>query len=181
MHRTLRHGWATSVGIPAWTPSSFRLNPGRRSHFEKENLLDAPETSCQPSSHGRSGWRAKVVGGTQLVMHDTQVVDASNQIHAGLKGLQTMSGMATAPGQGGQTLAKGGVEPLDKGGIEDMTTFRLPQEFLCSFDGSLRDAPGDPHHLLMLGVFDHRGNQQLWPDDQRAASSSYHSFDLRAK
>src|SRR5512142_848172 len=115
MHRTLRYIWATSVVTPVRTPSSFRLHPGRRSHFEKENLLDAPGTSSQPSGHGRSGRRPKVVGGTQFVMHDTQVIDTANEIHTRLKRLQTMSSMATAPGQGGQTLSKGGVEPLDKG------------------------------------------------------------------
>src|SRR5215469_14918362 len=98
MHRMLRHVWAPSVGAQAWTPSSFRLHPGSRSHFEEEHFLDAPATSGQSSGHGRSGRRPKVCGGTQFVMHGTKVVDTPNEVHARLKRLQAMSGMATAPG-----------------------------------------------------------------------------------
>src|SRR5690348_2707271 len=105
-------------------------------------------------------------------MHDTPVVHASNQIHTSLKGLQTMSGMTTAPGQGSQALAKGGVEPLDKGRIEDSATLRVHQEVLCPCESPLRHAPGDFHDTLVFGVFDHGGDQHLWPDDQFASPSS---------
>jgi hypothetical protein len=63
-------------------------------------------------------------------MGDTKVVDTPNEIHARLQGLQTHSGMAAAPGQGSQTLSKGGVEPLDKGSVEHGSSLRLGQQVL---------------------------------------------------
>lgn len=116
--------------------------------MEQEHLLETPATSSQPSSHGRSGRRAKVLGGTQFVMHHhTEVVDTPNEVHAGLQRLQT--------------LAKGGVEPLNKGGIEDGAPLRVRQEVLRPFESALRHASGDLNHPLVFGVFDHGRGQQV--------------------
>src|SRR5512135_842214 len=106
MLRTSRHVEATSSCAQAWASSSFRLNPGRRSHLEEKNLLDAPATSGQPSGHGRSGGRAKVLGGTQFVMHDTKVVDTTDEIHAGFKRFPPLSGVATSARQRREAFAK---------------------------------------------------------------------------
>lgn len=113
-------------------------------------------------------------------MGDTKVVDTPNEIHARLQGLQTHSGMAAALGQGGQTLSKGGVEPLDKGGVEHGSSLRPGQQVLGPRESPLRHASGDLHHALVFRVLAHGGNQQVRPDDQRTASSSHGAFDLLA-
>lgn len=154
MHRTLRDIGAAKAGTPTWTSASSWLNPGRRSHFEKENFLDAPRTSRQPSSHSRGGRRAKVFGGTQLVVHDTKGIDASNQIHAGFKHLQTISGMATTPGERSQSFSKCGIEPLNEGGIEHASPTGGCQEGFSLFKCSLSHAPDDLDHALLCGAFD---------------------------
>src|SRR6266704_546954 len=112
-----------------------------------------------------------MLGGTQFVMHHTKVVDTTDEIHARLKGLQAMSGMTTSACQGGQMFAKGGIQSLNKGGVQYASPFRLGQQFLSPFDGSLCHAPGDLDHALLLGVLDHRGNQNLGPGNERASSS----------
>src|SRR5690348_12889785 len=155
MRRTFRHAGATSECSRAWTPSSLRLHPGWRSHLEEEDLLDAPATSGQLSGHGRSGGRAKVLGGTQFVMHDTPVVDTPDEIHTGFQRFYPMSSMATAACQRREAFAKCSIEPLDKRGVEHVSAVGYPQEFLRPFQGSLRHAPGDLHHTPRVGVFDH--------------------------
>ncbi len=114
-------------------------------------------------------------------MHHTKVVHTANEIHSRLKRLQAMSGMTTSARQGGQTFAKSGIQSLDTGGVEHTSSFRLRQQFLCPFDGPLRHAPGDLHHAPFLRVFDHRGDQDFWPGDERASSWSHGSFDLFAE
>jgi len=114
-------------------------------------------------------------------MHHAKVVNTADKIHARLKCLQAMSGMTTSARQGGQAFAEGGIQPLDKGGVQHTSPFRLGQHLLGPFDGPLRHAPGDLNHAPFLRVFDHRGDQDFWPGDERASSSSSGSFDLFAE
>ena len=173
MPRTLRDGWATNGCAQAWTPASFRLPPGSRSHLKEEHWLDAPSMRGQPSGHGRRSWRPKVLGGTQFVMDHTNVGDTADEIHARLKCLQAMSSRATATRQGGQTLTKGGVQHA--------SSFRLAQEFLRPFDGSLRHAPGNRNDPFLLGGCDSGGDQPIWPGEKSASSWPNGSFDLFPK
>src|SRR5207247_9431752 len=106
-------------------------------------------------------------GGTQYVMDHAKVVDTANQIHAGLQGLQLMSGIPTAAGQSGQALAEGGIQPLNKGGIEHTSPFRECQELLGSFERSLCHASSDLDNTLVLSVFDNSGDHKLRPPLER--------------
>src|SRR5215472_10344952 len=147
---TRRDRLATSGCALAWPSSSLGLNPGRRSHLEQEYLLDAPGMNSQPSGHGRCGRYAKVFGGAQFVMHHTPVVDTSDEIHARLKRFQPMGSMTAAARQGGQTLAEGSIQPLDKGGVEHASTLRLGQKFLSALQRSLRHASRDLDDAFLL-------------------------------
>src|SRR5574342_1207048 len=114
-------------------------------------------------------------------MEHTKVIDTADEIPARLQRLQPMSGMTTAARQRGQTFAKRGIQPLDKGSVEYASSFRLGQQFLSLLKTPLRHAPGDPDHAPFLRVFDQRGNQDFWPGDQCASSSPNGSFDLFAE
>lgn len=81
-------------------------------------------------------------------------------------------------GQGGQVLAKRGIEPFDKRGIQDTSSFRLGQERLSSFQAPLGHASNDLNNAPLFRVFDHRSDQQVWPGDERGSPSSYRAFDL---
>jgi hypothetical protein len=49
----------------------------------------------------------------------TEIVGASNQIHAHLQGFETTSGVTRFARQAGQSLAKGAIQPFDESGVED--------------------------------------------------------------
>src|SRR5579885_431324 len=118
MRWTPRDRFAASSCAQRWTPSPFGLNPSRRNHLEEEKIVNTPAMIGQSRGHGRSRGRAPMLGGAQLIMDDTKIVHAADQIHAGFKRLQAMSGVTASACQGGQTFAKGGVQPLDKGRVE---------------------------------------------------------------
>lgn len=143
--------------------------------------MNAPAMIGQSSGHGRSHGRAPMLGGAQLIMDGTKVVHTADQIHAGFQRLGSLGRVATSARQGGQTLAKRGIQPLDKRRVEHASPFRLGQKFLSTFQTPLGHASRDLDHAPAFRVFDHGGDQEFWPDDERTSSSSTRSFDLFAE
>ncbi|WP_201386876.1 hypothetical protein [Ktedonobacter sp. SOSP1-52] len=52
------------------------------------------------------------------MIHKTEIIGVSDQVHAHPKRLETMSGMTRATSQIRQALTEGGIEALDKSGVE---------------------------------------------------------------
>jgi hypothetical protein len=57
-------------------------------------------------------------GFAQLLMHHTEIVGASDQIHASLKCSETTGGMTGFARQAGQSLPERAIQALDKSGVE---------------------------------------------------------------
>jgi hypothetical protein len=117
----------------------------------------------------------------QLLMGPTEIVAASNQIHSGLQGLETMNGMTTFARERSQPFTHRGIEAFYQGGIERFTSCGLLQECLRFLKGSSCQTTRDFHHAFFLRVLDDGGNTELWPDFQTAASSARRPFHFFAK
>src|SRR5260221_9503523 len=76
----------------------------------------------QATGH-RGGTSHSPMGGfAQLMMRQTEIVGASDQIHPRLKGSEAMSSMTRFAGQARQPFAKGSIQALDKRRIEDTSS-----------------------------------------------------------
>src|SRR6266516_316142 len=85
--------------LPRRTPSSLRLDPRRGSDLVPEQFGETPEMVGQTTGHS---WRLSQgpLGFSHCslaegLMETAKVVGTPNQVHACLKGLEPMSGMAT--------------------------------------------------------------------------------------
>ena len=56
----------------------------------------------------------------ECLMETAKVVGAPNQVHARLKSLEPMSGMATLARQGGKPFSDGPIQPFDVGSVEHL-------------------------------------------------------------
>jgi hypothetical protein len=54
------------------------------------------------------------------LMETAKVVGAPNQVHARLKSLEPLSGMATLARQGGKPFSDGPIQPFDVRGVEHL-------------------------------------------------------------
>src|SRR5258708_36597994 len=73
----------------------------------------------QATGH-RGGTSHSPMGGfAQLMMRQTEIVGASDQIHPRLKGSEAMSSMTRFAGQARQPFEKGSIQSLDKRPIDD--------------------------------------------------------------
>jgi len=53
------------------------------------------------------------------MVRKTEIVGASNQIHARLQGFEATSGVTRFARQAGQSLSEGAIQPFDESGVED--------------------------------------------------------------
>src|SRR5258707_4981503 len=103
-------------GATVW---AFWRNPRKGWDAVAKEFADTPDVIRQAGSHRWGTGRADMLGFAQLVMHQTEIVGASDQIHAGLKGSETTGGMTRFARQAGQSLPEGAIQALDKSGVED--------------------------------------------------------------
>jgi hypothetical protein len=100
---------------------------------------------------------------TQLMMRPTEVVGTSDQIHARLKGLQTLGGMSTFTGERSQTFPHGCIEAFNQRGIELLASSRHGEQLLRFLKSSPADLARDFHHPFLLRALDHGGDTQVRP------------------
>jgi len=117
----------------------------------------------------------------QLLMGPTKIVSASNQIHSGLQGLETMNGVTTFSGERSQPFPHRGIEAFDQGGIELLTACCCLQECLRFLNGSSCQVTRDFYHPFFLRMLDDRGNTEIWPHFQTASSSPSRPFHFFSK
>jgi hypothetical protein len=115
---------------------------------------------------------------TQLLMHTAEIVGTPNQIHARLKSPKTMSRMTRFACQTGQSLPEGGIEALDKGGIEDRSSLRALQQLLGLLQRAVSHLPRDLNNPLFPRVLDNCSNVQLLPDLQTSSAHSRSQLDF---
>jgi hypothetical protein len=120
-------------------------------------------------------------GFTQLMMDKTEIVGASDQIHARLKRCEPTSGMSGFARQAGQSLPKGSIQALDKSGVEDAATTREQEQFLGLLQTPMSHLAGNLDHPFFLRSLDDGANVQLWPDLQTGSPDSPGLLDLLAE
>ncbi len=120
-------------------------------------------------------------GLAQLMMWKTEIVTASDQIHAGLQCEQATSGMTGFARQAGQPFPERSIQALDKSGVQDAATMGEQQQCLRLGHQPVGHLTRDLDHPLFLGPLDHGANVQLWPDLQAGSSNSTGLLDLLAE
>src|SRR5713101_1455588 len=162
-------------------PSSAWFNPRRGSELVDEQFAYAPDMIGQATGH-RGGTSHSPMGGfAQLMMRQTEIVGASDQIHPRLKGSEAMSSMTRFAGQARQPFAKGSIQALDKRRIEDTSSLRLHQQVLRLGQQTRGHPAGDLNDALVLCPLDHGANVQLRPHLQARSSHSLRALHLLAK
>ncbi len=146
-----------------------------------QKFADTPDVIRESSSHRRSTGRADVLGFAQLMMRETEIVRASDQIHPRLKRSQATGRVTRFAGQARQSFAKGSIQALDKRRVEDAASLRLHQQFLRLRQQTMSHAPRDLDDPFFLRALDHRANVQLRPDLQARSSHPRSSLDLLAE
>ncbi len=122
-----------------------------------------------------------MLGFAQLMMRETEIVGAPDQIHAGLKRFEAMSGMTRSAGQAGQAFTKGGIQAFNKSGVEACPPSRSLQQVLSLREQPMSHPPGDLDDPFFLRSLDDRANVQLRPDLQASSSHSTGQLDLLAE
>src|SRR5205823_9039760 len=106
-------------------PWSAWFNPRRGSELVGEQFAHAPDMISQATGHRRGTSHCPMLGFAQFMMRKTEIVGASNQVHARFQRLEATSSMTRFAGQARQPFAKGGIQALDKGCVEDAPSLRL--------------------------------------------------------
>ncbi len=122
-----------------------------------------------------------MLGFAQLMMHKTEIVGASDQIHARLKSFEAMGGMTRSAGHARQSLPERGIQAFNKSGVEDGTPSRSLQQGLGLREQTMSHPPRDLDDPFFLRALDHRANVQLRPDLQACSSHPRRSLDLLAE
>ncbi len=102
-------------------------------------------------------------GGAQLVMGKAKIVGPSDEIHARLDGLQTMSRMPTFAREASQPLPHGAIEPFNKGGVQFGSAHGRLKQVLCLLKRPQRHLAADFDDTFFLHVFDHCRHTQIRP------------------
>src|SRR5690348_5963714 len=97
----IRHG-SFSRGL-----LSGRFNPRSGNDLVGEQFEDTPDVSGQSSSHGRCTGSSHMPGFAQLMMHKTEIVGASDQMHPRLKRSEATGSMAGFARPAGQPFPEG--------------------------------------------------------------------------
>jgi len=122
-----------------------------------------------------------MLGFRELMMRETEIVGAPDQIHAGLKRFEAMSSMTRSAGQAGQAFTKGGIQAESNSGVEARPPSRSLQQLLSLREQPMSHPPGDLDDPFFLRSFDDRANVQLRPDLQACSSNSTGQLDLLAE
>src|SRR5437868_4690746 len=119
-------------------PHAFGLHPRWGRDFILKQFRDAPDMGGEPSCHGRSASIPQMLRGAQLVMDKAKIIRTSDQVHARLDGLQTMSRMPTFAREASQAFPHGPIEALNKGGIQLGSSQGCLKQLLRLLKGSQR-------------------------------------------
>ena len=122
-----------------------------------------------------------MLGFAQLMMRETEIVGASDQIHASLKSFEGTRGMTRPAGQARQPLPERSIQAFNKRGVEDCTPSRTLQQLLGLRQQTMSHPSRDLDDPFFLRSLDHRANVQLWPDLQARSSNPRRSLDLLAE
>jgi hypothetical protein len=95
------------------------------------------------------------------MMHPTEVVGASNQIHACLKGMQTACSMSGRSREAGESFSECSIEALDECGSEDRSSSRALEQLLCLGEQTMSHPPRDLDTPFFLCSLDDRANVEL--------------------
>src|SRR2546428_664073 len=147
----------------ATSPHAFGFNPRSGSNLILKQFPDTPDMRGESSRHGRGARMPTMFGGAQLVMRQAKIVGTSDEVHARLNGLQTMSRMPTFAGEGSQAFTHGSIEAFNKGSVQLGSSHCCLKQLLRLQKGSQGHLAGDLNDVFVLHVFDHRRNTQLWP------------------
>ncbi len=101
---------------------------------------------------------------TQALMVVTKVVDTAKDLYAGSQGGILLGQSAGAAGERRQALAKGGIEPFNKGGIDDPTALGQAQQVFNQVRCALHNAALNLQ-MFLGALLDHLDNLDISPCD----------------
>ena len=131
-----------------------------------QEFLDSPKMISEAAGHG---WRDGVAPfPAQLLVSPTPVVRTANQPHASFEQGAGAWRMTTSPRQAGQPLSKGAIDPFNKSRIEHLSSRSAGKKVQCLFFQTMCHPSDDLNHVFFCRAFDHRPNQQLWPNNKLA-------------
>ncbi len=111
-------------------------------------------------------------------MRETEIVAASDQIHARLKSFEATGGMTRSARQARQPLPERCIQAFNKSRVEDYAPSRTLQQLLSLRQQTMSHPPRDLDDPFVLRSLDHGANVQLRPDLQARSSNSRSSLDL---
>src|SRR5271157_3009600 len=145
------------------SPHAFGFNPRSGRDLLLKQFPDTPDMVGESSRHCRCARIPMMFGGAQLVMRKAKIVGTSDEIHARLDGLQTMSRMPTFAGEASQSLTHGSIEPFNKGGVQFGSSQARLKQLLGLRKRSQGHLAGDLDDAFFLHLFDHGRNTQTRP------------------
>src|SRR5882724_4111151 len=95
-----------SLRLLTWSSSSFGFIPGWRSDMITQEFPHTPDVVGESCGHRRGTSRSSMRGFAQLMVNHTEIVGASNQIHARFKRMEAVSGVTRFARQTCQPLPK---------------------------------------------------------------------------
>ena len=84
-----------------------------------------------------------MLGFAQLMMRETEIVGASDQIHARLKSFEGTRGMTRSASQARQPLPERSIQAFNKSGVEDGAPSRTLQQLLGLREQTMSHLPRD--------------------------------------
>src|SRR6266567_2621809 len=106
------------------------------------------------------------------MMRETEIVAASDQIHARLKSFEATGGMTRSARQARQPLPERCIQAFNKSRVEDYAPSRTLQQLLSLRQQTMSHPPRDLDDPFVLRSLDHGANVQLRPDLQARSSNS---------
>ena len=137
--------------------------------------------SVNPTFHRRGAGMSHMLGFGEFVMGPTEIGGAAKQVHPAVQSPDARSRMPTLTREARESLAKGAIQALDKGGIEHVSSTRKLKQLLGPLQQTASHLARDLDHALFLRMLDHRAKVQFWPNAQAGSTHPHRFFDLLSK
>src|SRR5262245_20381599 len=143
--------------------------------MKRHQFSDSPTMIGDTSRHGRRRSPASIV---QTRMWGVKIIDCTDQIHSMMPRHWPARQRPTPPCRRRETRAERGIEPFDRGGVDDSVTLRTTPERLDARGCALYDASLHGHNAPLLVAFHDLCDQDMPPWPQPGASLGIHPLRI---